>query len=606
MVTFLDRPFFSMDLLSEVLTIGRCPLLAFSDIERDQVYETLQKHFHNIRWTQVTVAFCSASNLQNLTPNSILSFDGQANIDEQQYSIRSQILFVHYFPNGVLCVFGALSHARYTRLQEQGFVQISDLETLTPPAPPSSLSQTVLDIAPYYNFSDTYNLQSCRELLWRGNESLYKFRKYDSLRNVAGAREAFPLALFSAAASPLFEHRFVQREIEILLARLGCLTTEEERLAFVEAWFGEKVLNITVYHGGAVAHAEEGIVPGLRLPETTLKHTRESIVQLRKFHNTHYPSMPTPSFVFYVDISTVPALMAPACPRCRRSPCVRLPVERGKVVLTHLELDLYLPALWKQRYEEMVFTMQLSGACYLSDHWARPASEKVQLAEEARYFHEAAKALREHFSPVLLEEVLIPTFYDATDNWNWYFDWNFDQLTTSEDTTVSVSGDLPTTRDQLIEYAQRYWPPCMQALVELCKGHRHLQHEERIKMAALLRVFGYSPAQAEQLWWNLFRETLANTHYVTQEAFLEGEHGQVIINDYKANKQRNVGVHCESLIRKKLCPFVETGDIEDLVSTARKHCTESLQKYRASKGLRELRYPIYSPKNYFTVQTKYQ
>jgi hypothetical protein len=394
----------------------------------------------------------------------------------------------------------------------------------------------------------------------------------------------------------------------MLLARLGCYSTEEDRLTFAKRWFGNDAFNIGVNYNGAVAHAEATLVPALRESSPPMLATSERLYrQLRRWHTAHYPGVPTPSYFFFVDLATAPSFMAANCPRCGRTGCVRLPVERGKLFLTHLELDLYLPQLWKHRYEELAFEMQQSlGACYLGTYWARSARDRQYLVEEAPKFTQDAEAAREALSAVALEEILVPTFHEANDTWSWYFGWDYDRVVTNQDTGVAVTEELPASRTQLITYAREYWPPCMQALVEKCTGERHLQHEERIKMAALLRSFGYSLAQAEQLWWNLFRTTNASAQYFHQETFRESEYGQVIVHDYRTNKVQNVGVSCEALVRKQLCPLVTTGDIEDLVPLARQRCTESLQAHRAAKDQRPLKYPVYSPRNYFSAQTKYK
>lgn len=599
-----------MDYLVDILTVGSCPLLAFSDVLFEQTYIKLEQHFRTtsqVTWSDVTVVYCTASNLANLSNNSILKFDQQANVDHLQYGLRKQLLFVHHFPSNVLCVFGALSFAQYMYLQdEQGCIYIANLHRLLPREPLCGSNKDADEITPYYNFTRQLNLRSCRELLFRGNDSSYKFRKYDSLRNVPGAHAAFPLALYSAAASPLFEHRFVQRELEMLLARLQCYSAEEDRLAFAKRWF-DNAFSIGINYNGAVAHAEATLVPELRESSEAMFETSERLYrQLRRFHTTHYPTTPTPSYFFFVDVATAPAFMATNCARCGRTGCVRPPIEKGKLFLTHLELDLYLPQLWRHCYEEIVFDMQESlGACYLGTYWARPERDRNYLAEEAPKFSQDANAAREALS-VALDEVLIPTFHEANDTWSWYFNWDFDSVAKSENTGSGPSEALPTSRSALVAYAREYWPPCMQALVEQCTGKRHLLHEERIKMAALLRSFGYSLAQAEQLWWNLFRTTNANAQYFHQETFRDGEYGQVIVNDYRTNKVQNVGVSCEALVRKQLCPLVAMGDIEELVPLARQRCTESLQAHRAAKGQQPLKYPVYSPRNYFNTQTKYK
>jgi hypothetical protein len=158
------------------------------------------------------------------------------------------------------------------------------------------------------------------------------------------------------------------------------------------------------------------------------------------------------------------------------------------------------------------------------------------------------------------------------------------------------SEPVPETRDELMNY--EYWPPCMRAMVSQCKGAQHLKYHQRVRMAAQVRKFQYSPEQGAQLWTTIFSET--DVYAAHGNLFLASKQGKIVVEDYARGKVTNIGASCEAWIANGFCPLGKTGiakDIEDI----KVKCTDGFNNVHPRNHFLGV---VQSPSDYFRMARK--
>lgn len=139
---------------------------------------------------------------------------------------------------------------------------------------------------------------------------------------------------------------------------------------------------------------------------------------------------------------------------------------------------------------------------------------------------------------------------------------------------------LPQTYDELVVYAQRYWPKCMQRAVALSTGNEHLRHKPRLNVLKLLRDFGYSPEQRANLWRLFFVQT-DEYGAQAQTNFEASEHYASFRSDLERSSGSGFGaMRCKVLADDAMCPLASQqhiGDIEDAGNLCASQCADAIK-----------------------------
>lgn len=168
------------------------------------------------------------------------------------------------------------------------------------------------------------------------------------------------------------------------------------------------------------------------------------------------------------------------------------------------------------------------------------------------------------------------------------------------DTPTEWNAPLPTAKtrepfqlsvadEEITEFTQRFWPPCMQKLFNECEDERHLNNTERVRVSRFILDSRYPPELGRRLWREFFRRTRINTD---EEAFWRGEYGAHFL--YQENAvRRSLFPSCARMRESNHCVHP---DIEDI---ARSNCLNLANAKRVEAG-KEPRpnWRIYGPMSY--------
>jgi len=421
----------------------------------------------------------------------------------------------------------------------------------------------------------------------------------------------FQLSLFLSALNPAFCQHFIAYEQTLLTLRFQfCYRSEHQRVVFAHQWFP----GVLRTHELSVATQFYNLPLELAPEERndTSEDTR-AYARLCERHQLQQraATLPFPSVVFNCALQSAGPLQLVPGLECRAGRLRFSHYELEEVLHTQLAQFVRLQVISMQRKFKLYYARQLWTRLYLPRSgmgWTRATA-----LQEFRHTH--------RLQPASLAEQVISTASAQCDRWPLMqryvlpmlgaLDGNYGEnelhseqqwptremrgQATNDAGTYSL-GVLPTSSDELVQYAAQHFPECMYAMVLQSASGQHLKYHQRIGMSALLRHFGYSEQQGIEMWSLLF----ARTDVGARQDFLTSKQGRVIIDDYKNNKQTQLGVSCRSLVQHNLCtvrqehPTVE--DIEDL----QRRCTACYGTRPENAG-RLLAFPIRSPRNYLNL-----
>lgn len=393
-------------------------------------------------------------------------------------------------------------------------------------------------------------------------------------------------------------------ELELLWERLRQLTNQLDRARFAAGWFPE-LLRVLVPSEPRQALAHQ-------LAPTSI------YTQVFRFYRTHWKTE-DPAVLYEGDAEYLAELQQPQCPLCSRWDCPRLPAADGRITFSHMELSQFLT----NRFRKMLATNatwanSVMGTIFADQFWFteapldalrpnyRRVGESTDLRERSlgnlgRVANTALERLseNEHWMVMTYAKPYIEDIRSCID----------DLLPKSSSPQrrhiqvemEGVTDAIPRTREELIRYAETWWPPCLVELVRGCRGTKHLKHPDRRKVSALLKLFGYSLDDSQHMFWLMFADTLEEG-LSSKADFLDGKRGSIIANDFSSSKSTNLGVSCRTLINANRCPFAQSVDMEDM---ARRECSAHMNQLRVAEGKlsREL-YPIASPRSFFIQRRK--
>jgi hypothetical protein len=586
-----------------------------SALEKYVSVQKVQPHQVAVRWAQITIVFCKA---RGLGPEALLQFeaDGRWVLNLENQHLREYLLFVNYESQfRRLHILGNLRRQKLPVVMELGFVSVADLsQTLVHKLEP--LEQLYLEPMRalqcfYQPLPDRQHLMACfpqdsLELFSAefasitGIDSLAYSRVKELSPSVLAQRlyqtlleEPFRLRyhaglLFSAMHSEL-KQAFILKEQTLLRLRFEfCYRSERQRLAFVLNMFPGLVRPMEFRVGEQFHAAPEGSL-GYDNPLLHALYT-ELFFFCQQFH----PADAAPGVGF-----SVPARY------CSADLLLKLGPRKGRLCVPHQELASVCCAYLAERISEHVLLVQRRhDLSFARAFWSRLILRSTNLglgnkmsqqwlaqdvlvlsnrALQERVLRSTAKLCNDE----LFRRAIIPMLA-SLDGYYGAQDYQPEEQWPLRHARAVISdihiGELPNSYTELLDYAAKLWPPCMQAMVGQCLDVP-LHYRQRITMSALLRNFGYTLEQAQQLWLTMFSECdRAAATNPTQ--FFKSDHGRVLKSDYDKNNQIDIGTSCRYVYSCGLCPF-KSMDIEE----CQQQCTNTAPIVLAFR--------ISSPRNYF-------
>jgi hypothetical protein len=591
-----------------------------------------------VKWHQLSVVFCHVKESPPAGQSIILHTSESKQLAglAPEWRPHGYLLFIQYNSNlHEVRIYGGLSLAAYQQtVAEFGYLTLGELQKVPELDGEDDLLAEKRAMQPYYELDDAaeHTLEElvlatnwiCTQILGlqqreQTDEAYFDAELTALLRNDTNSALGFVGALFLAACHGRFRGAFVERELRLLAYRLEvCYTTEQQRMYFLSTWF-PGLLRIEPNHFARfIGHPDPAyLVRKLRLmDDSTALRQKHAVMQ--QYMQRRYPQEPQASFYFTGELQYLPEALE-----------WELPSQRGTVFFTYKELPQYLVNYLEVELDRRIGEMKLHRCTDL----AAPVWAKVERRGEMKFRSSHIKALlaanpraeRQLVANALWERVelsraseqlhlftedfVLPFIQQLDGN---CAGWETEPLLmpkiqqrldspSHQRTQEKVSEQpLPDSYEELQSYAEWNWAPCMQRIVQNCRGPNHLQHEARLKMAAMLRRCGYNEAQGRHLWQVLFSETDIYAKTAARgKSFLETEQGQVIVYDYAQNRQENLGVSCASLAGASFCPVSEelrTPDIEE----CQRGCLQRFNTAHRSN----LQYPIRGPENYFHLSIK--
>jgi hypothetical protein len=210
----------------------------------------------------------------------------------------------------------------------------------------------------------------------------------------------------------------------------------------------------------------------------------------------------------------------------------------------------------------------------------------------------------------IIETVIIPFWHSVVfTRYNERLDRIYESHEAKVRSTAEYSFDqpIPQTYDQLLEFADQYWSPCIIHLLRMCKGS-HLEYRRRIIVVRFLisPIVGYSLDQAAALWELFWKESDA---YVGEGNFWSNnsEHARTFKSFVEKDRERwKYWPPCKEMVNRDLCPFTGDSNVPDIEDSAlgirQTKCVEYLKRNLALRGRQtKFRDPkIYSPISYTT------
>lgn len=618
----------------------------FDNLE-SRLIEWFRKH-SSLQWENTTIVFVTILAGQNrrdvLQTETILRFGaGKGTIDQSQYALKECLLFVELSEyEEQLFVFGGLRYDEYmSMLSSNNYITLGNLKPIQHLI--TTQSNTVNALETYW-FSRTKDTTTPKIKWEMALNTLFtqimglQTLPYDQYQKRLAAHgsllgKVYPFALFLASCEPMLKKQLLDTEVGFLKWRLGQLTTESLKIAFLCKWFENGVdFSLSSFGFSQYAHCPKPVnlvSMGLgRMTNDVLEFSRLQFDWLRKRHAHMYPETAFPSAILSGNAEFLST----------QSYC-DLQVFEGEALFTLRELDEYLCTMLRCKLSREIDTIGLQAKSYFASsvwcrvkryshcgfvHYVREDIEVISKSIPHPMLEEAMRARSEftiataenEMAQDLLETTLLPILNERTENWNSYFGWNFDAgyepsrtvcSPASFDPNNSSAPGIPISQIELANYAHEFWAPCVCGIVDACLEGRHMKYLVRLKMVAFLRMFGYTLEEAKQLWFLMFSGTDVLDRAVSMDEFydspISSKYSQFLVYSFEQNRRTNLGISCMTLISKGYCEFTESvRDIEelDLEARCRKKCTEHINTIRQTPT----QYAVQSPIHFWKIQSK--
>lgn len=585
----------------------------FADIDSQDIVITLQQHVQQqqvlpsqiaFRWSQISIIFCRS---RGRAKEDMLQFENDGvwgYLLKPNEHWRNCLLFVHYEAQfRRLFILGSLARQRVPELLELGgFLSIGDLSQemvySLDPLEQAYLEQMRQLKCHYTAFPDLSNpLQNFDgQLLYEelnsitGADALFYIHIKEMsagalaqwvynmiLRPDAGLR--YHAGLLLAATHSDLKREFINKELALLKLRFSqCYRSERQRFAYLSVVFP------------GLARAVEFTVPEqfISAPPGVIQQDAGLCAGYNKlldYCRHFFPQDCAPGIGFIVPAQY-----------CSTELLCRLDVRNGLLCIPHQELASVCANYLGERIEKHILDVSRRyRLLFARKYWTRlilrTTKSGLKSTLSKRWLEQDAVGFSERIiraaEPFQRNETFRDSFLPLLASLDGYYgelEYNTEEQwplrhTSSE---IIISG-LPATYAELLDYATKLWPPCMQAMIQRTAA---LPYHVRLALSALIRVFGYTLDQGEHLWVLIF-SAWDSQAAGNPSLFLKSDRGRVLRADYENGKTTNMGVGCIYLSSCDLCPF-KSMDIEECQT-------------QCSGGLP---YRISSPRNYFKLASR--
>lgn len=583
-----------------------------------------------IHSTQISFVFCTFNfrrqSLDKPPPSSVLLFGKNASIPSNEL-LREQLLFYSYSEQR-LEVLGHLSLEQYNAGYLEYVLTLGDVDQpqlqLAYPCEPETV-RLMRELKPYYEYRPTgtppskpvryelvsqemdatlgLDLAAAQRLQRISQAELSEYMREKFLKSPEHRPLAFAYSLLVAGIEEDYAKLVLKREALLLGIRLGRYwTNERARAVFCAQWFPDHV---------QVRQLDDPRSQFPLFPSPMLLDEAEVNRLDREFTDRCKASLPLGSAMPSLAFSIQPAYRSSLLSEPLFS-AQELPVQlaaclehrlRNRISTLQLEHSL---ALFRRFYMPMAldivrYTDSVDARVRLDQEFLQVTGNPERLSKIKASLAEIPRLPRQHFllpddRGFVLAAVCMHLYsylgvyaemdavYDNSEYNAMRHDEEKGNLRAGPAAALEIDHPLPETRNAALQYSLKYWPACLRRLLELSEGERHLTYEERLAASGMLKSFGYTLQQAEQMWDHFFSETT-----VYSASFKQDEYGTVPKTDYTKDKQGGCG-NCKTMSRKGHCPF---GDLEEIGTL----CAADLHRRTGRTAL----YPISNPAQYFRM-----
>lgn len=584
-------------------------------VQRKRMDNSIEYGFAQVQWRQLSIIFCTTSDLVP-TRDSLLFFGpNRETFINPGFPLREHLLFVNYVnATEMLYFLGDLSFNAYQSHLDLGFISLGELKRdgglLYDECLPEE--QFIGDARLFANFYKPHfaNPDQCwleyptqkqmsvlnklfddvvfgipreKPILNKKDENAKDPLFYEIIMQRLLCQKHRPLAFYCGCLMSALHTGFYTEFVKHEQARLFVLFelmfyNESKRLHFAQHWFGSAVKICAPRSQFQFYNPPAGFA---------ITGTPSELDALYARHSLRYPRSPYPGLYFQASLINAPKLIDDP----------DLPVKNGTVSFTHYEMLAFLDPMVERAIQTQVdyFHKRNPEYSWLAKHvtpmlmhyemgraplhviegFFRKANPKMDEATEIMPVLTAMRVRVGNWlnhTPSLLDRALrllagVDNAFNVIDRFTVWprsrstADMSSEFYRRNPELKDLHKEPTPATYQDLLEYAERCWPPCMQKLIADRTGANHMKYEHRIAVSAQLRRFGYSEAQGTAIWHLLFQETDVYQQ-VGEHNFLESPQGSTIGHDYKLGREQNTGVSCRNGIGKGFCPFVDIEDIK--------------------------------------------
>jgi len=478
---------------------------------------------------------------------------------------------------------------------------------------------------------------------------------------------AFDYNIILAASNPSYKELFYASERKKLIKQLDDLECQTESVwdQFITKWFPRSKTTM-VNSIGKYQHENRASMDQ-RFKKMTESNKISSIGiynQIKNFYKKHYPNEHIPSLFFRTSIVYLPEfIISDLCPICNSSECdVMLPNEDGFVVFTRKESKNFVLNYFDSQFQQKINQIQsVCGTNFASSIWSKIKKINNLSTNTTHFNGKDINTIVKNFTKKIYNQNfdyhryhLVYNILEKLHKFDFMslqfckgsnilsfvlefideIDLSFEKQEYGINSSLSLFGNrqhnnlnLNNENNKIIRYAnikdplntyaqvmihiKTFWPLCMINLSKCMISTSHPKHAERLKLCSFIRLAGYSQENAMKIWYNIFLVSDINkNNSLDENTFFNSKQGKQILYAYASIKTQGLGISCMNLIKKSMCPYSDrtkittmTMDIEDITTTCKTSCTNSLKKKLNNT---RINYNIYNPYNYTKTAIKFK
>lgn len=334
------------------------------------------------------------------------------------------------------------------------------------------------------------------------------------------------------------------------------------------------------------------------IPVTDYAEFRERFPECECFYAAHWEmAQSCPAFLVLAPVMTcLWHLPGNPCSICQREDCPRSGPFVGKVPLPENMLrHIGITAFENFLHQRLIRLARNEGTNSAIDIWTRLTMKKTEddfreywfsKAEMSQLYHECVNETKPHrrTAPHLHQIQVFLSNAAANYRARFQVDPYYDPVVfevlfliwaelRERESLTEWNAPLPNApkrepfkfnvaNEELVQFIEQHWPPCMRKLFHQCEGERHLTNAERMRVSRFILDSRYEPEFGRRLWREFFRRTTINTD---EESFWRGSYGAHFLYQENAAR-RSLFPSCARMRESGHCVHA---DIEDI---ARNNC----------------------------------